>query len=67
METLKSQKTDLIDADQEQEAQKALLEAFSGTLQHFFGGWWKLFRGVRDGRNPELINSGEFGMGEILS
>jgi len=55
METLKSQKTDLIDADQEQEAQKALLEAFSGTLQHFFGGWWKLFRGVRDGRNPELI------------
>ena len=58
METLKSQQTDVIDeekGDQEQEAQKALLRAFTGTLHHFFGGWWKLFRGVRDGRNPELI------------
>jgi hypothetical protein len=58
MKTLKSQETDLIDkekGDQEQEAQKAVLKAFSGTLHHFFGGWWKLFRGVRDGRNPELI------------
>jgi hypothetical protein len=58
MKTLKSQETDLIDkekGDQEQEAQKAVLKAFSGTLHHFFGGWWNLFRGVRDGRNPELI------------
>lgn len=56
METTKIQKTALIDdADQEQEAQKALLKVLTGTLQHFFGGWWKLFRGVQDGRNPELI------------
>jgi hypothetical protein len=56
MKTTKSQKTTLLDeADQEQEAQKALLKAFTGTLHHFFGGWWKLFRGVRDGRDPELI------------
>jgi hypothetical protein len=42
METLKNQETNLIDekkGDQEQEAQKALLKAFSGTLHHFFGGW----------------------------
>jgi hypothetical protein len=41
MKTLKSQETDLIDkekGDQEQEAQKAVLKAFSGTLHHFFGG-----------------------------
>jgi hypothetical protein len=58
METTKSQKTDLIDeekGDQEQEAQKAMLKAFSGTLHHFFGGWRELFKGVRDGRNLELI------------
>jgi hypothetical protein len=41
--------------DQEQEAQKALLRAFTGTLHHFFVGWRELFKGVRDGRNPELI------------
>jgi len=41
--------------DQEYEAQEALLKAFTGTLHHYFGGWWKLFKGVRDGRNPELI------------
>ena len=56
MKTTKSEKTTLLDeADQEQEAQKALLKAFGSTLHHFFGGWWKLFRGARDGRNPELI------------
>jgi hypothetical protein len=58
MKTTKSQKTTLLDdedQDQEQEAQKALLRAFTGTLHHFYGGWWKLFRGVHDGRNPELI------------
>jgi hypothetical protein len=60
METLKSQQTDVIDeeeeeGDQEQEMQKAMLRVFTGTLHHFFGGWLKLFRGVRDGRNPELI------------
>jgi hypothetical protein len=58
MKTNKSQKTILLDeekGDPEYEAQKAMLKAFSGTLYHFFGGWRNLFKGVRDGRNPELI------------
>ena len=58
MNGTKSPKAILLDevkGDQEDEAQKALLKAFSGTLYHFFGGWWKLFKGVRDGRNCELI------------
>ena len=41
--------------DQELDEQKALLKAFCGTLCHYFGGWQKLFFGVRDGRHPELI------------
>lgn len=41
--------------DQEYEAQEAMLKAFTGTLYHYFGGWWKLFKRVRDGRNPEWI------------
>lgn len=45
----------LDEADQEQEAQKAMLKAFSGTLHHFFGGWKELFKGVRDGRDPDWI------------
>lgn len=52
------QRTHLIDEakqDQELDEQKALLKAFSSTLHHFFGGWRELFKGVRDGRNPELI------------
>ena len=53
METLKSQKATTY--DEEGQEQRALLKALSGTLHHYFGGWWKLFRGVRDGRNPELI------------
>ena len=53
METLKSQKATTF--EEEDQEQRALLKAFSGTLHHYFGGWWKLFRGVRDGRNPELI------------
>jgi len=56
MKTTKSEKTTLVDkADQEQEALKALLKAFTGTLHQFFGSWQDLFKGVRDGRNPELI------------
>lgn len=35
--------------------QAAMLKAFCGTLYHYFGGWQKLFRGIRDGRNPEWI------------
>jgi len=51
-------KTDLLgeaEQDQELDEQKALLKAFCGTLYHYFGGWQELFRGVKDGRNPELI------------
>ncbi len=58
MKISKHQKRSLLDEetqDQEHEAQEALLKAFTGTLHHYFGGWWKLFKGVRDGRNPELI------------
>ena len=58
MKTNKSQKTILLEeekGDPGYEAQKVLLKAFSGTLYHFFGGWRELFKGVRDGRNPELI------------
>jgi hypothetical protein len=49
-----TQSTHLKD-DRESEEQKALLKAMSGTLYHFFGGWKKLFQGVRDERSPELI------------
>jgi len=59
MNASKSQKTILLNEgneDQEHEAQEALLKAFSGTLYHYFGGWRKLFKGVRDGRNPALIS-----------
>jgi hypothetical protein len=37
-------------------AQKALLKALVGTVQHFFGSWQTIFRGVTDGRNPDLIS-----------
>jgi len=58
MNVPKYQKRSMLGAetqDQENEAQEALLKAFAGTLYHFFGGWRELFKGVRDGRNPELI------------
>jgi len=67
MKTLKSQKATLFD-EQDQE-QEAVLKAFCGTLHHFFGGWWKLFRGVRDGRNPALIRyplEGVLGTGVLM-
>jgi hypothetical protein len=58
MNVPKRQKRSLLDEetqDQEYEAQEALLKAFTCTLYHYFGGWWKLFKKVRDGRNPELV------------
>jgi len=58
MNVPKRQKRSLLDEetqDQEYEAQEALLKAFTCTLYHYFGGWWKLFKKVRDGRNLELI------------
>lgn len=39
----------------ENDEQEALLKAFTCTTFHFFGGWQKLFKGVRDGRNSALI------------
>jgi hypothetical protein len=42
-------------ADNEKEEQKALLEVFMGTVQHFFGSWQAIFAGVVDARNPDLI------------
>ncbi len=52
------QQTHLIDEEKQGQAldeQKALLKAFCGTLSQYFGGWQKLFRSVRDGRNPALV------------
>lgn len=46
---------DETEQDQELEKQKALLKAFCGTVDHYFGGFQNLFRGVKDGRNRELI------------
>jgi hypothetical protein len=46
MKTAKSQKTTLLDeADQEQEAQQAMLKAFSGTLRHFLEAGENFSRG----------------------
>jgi hypothetical protein len=35
---------------------KGLLKAMVGTVGHFFGSWQTIFRGVTDGRNPDLIS-----------
>jgi hypothetical protein len=57
METLGKANTG--QAEQRREAgnreQKDLLKALLGTVVHFFGSWQAIFRGVRDGRNPDLI------------
>lgn len=37
------------------ESQKALLKAFTGTVQHYFGDWRTIFKQVSDPRNPDLI------------
>ncbi|MDP1966633.1 MAG: hypothetical protein Q8K93_31075 [Reyranella sp.] len=47
--------SDAGEQDQELDEQKALLKAFCGTVDHFFGGFQNLFRGIRDGRHPEWI------------
>jgi hypothetical protein len=41
--------------DQGDQEHKDLLKALVGTVQHFFGSWQTIFRGVTDGRNPDLI------------
>ncbi len=35
--------------------QKALLRAFTGTVQHYWGNWPTVFSGVKDPRNLDLI------------
>lgn len=62
MKTPKSQETNLIKESEPE--QEVLLKAFSGTLYHYFGGWKKLFRGIRDGRNPAWI---EYPLESLLS
>ena len=41
--------------DEGDQEHKDLLKAFMGTVAHFFGSWQTIFRGVTDGRNPDLI------------
>jgi hypothetical protein len=41
--------------DEGDPTQKDLLKVLLGTVQHFFGSWQKIFKGVTDGRNPDLI------------
>jgi hypothetical protein len=35
--------------------QKAVLKALLGTVDHFFGSWQTIFKGMTDRRNPDLI------------
>ena len=53
MKKPKSQEKNLIEEGEPDQA--AILKAFFGTLHHYFGGWKKLFCGIRDGRNAEWI------------
>lgn len=41
--------------DREEMGQRRLLKVFAGTVRHYFGKWEKIFAGVRDRRNPEII------------
>jgi hypothetical protein len=43
------------DMDEGVQEQKAVLKALLGTVVHFFGSWQTIFKGVRDGRNQDLI------------
>jgi hypothetical protein len=45
----------IVKEKRENDEQKALLKAFARTVFHFYGGWRKLFKGVRDSRNPEML------------
>jgi hypothetical protein len=40
---------------QDEQEKRALVEAFVGTAQHFFGGFAQLFRQVADPCAPHLI------------
>ena len=41
--------------DKEAREQARILKAFFGTAKHYFGGLERLFKGVSDPRNPDLI------------
>ena len=41
--------------DEEAREQARILKAFFGTAKHYFGGLERLFKGVSDPRNPDLI------------
>ena len=41
--------------DRETKEQEDLLKAFMGTVDHFFGSWQRIFRGITDLRNPGWI------------
>ena len=43
------------DFDKEAQEQASVLEAFLGTVKHYFGGFDQLFREVKDPRNPNQI------------
>jgi len=44
-----------VDPDSQEREQTALLRAFTGTTQHYWGDWGSVFAGVRDPRNPVQI------------
>jgi hypothetical protein len=44
-----------VDPDAEEQAQASVLKTLLATAQHFFGGFIRLFAGVSDPRQPELI------------
>lgn len=49
--------------NKDQKEQGKIIGAMIGTVKHFFGGWGKLFKGVRDGRNLARIT---YPMEELL-
>ena len=51
----KSKEENKAEKDREQQEQEDVLKAFTGTVQHYFGGWEEIFKGVSDPRNPEMI------------
>jgi hypothetical protein len=48
-------KIQAVRSDDDHGEQQAILKAFMGTVQQFFGSWPTIFKGVGDGRNPDLI------------
>jgi hypothetical protein len=57
MHKKEQKETDILAAamDEGVQEQKAVLKALLGTVAHFFDSWQTIFKGVRDGRHPDLI------------